>query len=151
MQQDIILAAFVVSVRTGLFGLRTKFRVQTVTSVLAAIDKTFKLAGKPNTLHRAHNVYDLAIKMVKGYGQEDPPSVPQLAIFISVPKAYFKSGWASQDDCLQHIGCFILVKFYYLLHNGRIHHVKVCIYSWNLTTRNKNKTVLGVQCWLLLK
>ena len=49
---------------------------------------------------------------------EDPPSVPQLAVPISVPKASFTAGIDSSDPWLQHIGCLVLVAFYYLLRVG---------------------------------
>ena len=86
---------------------------------LVAISKTIELAGKPSLLYRAKNRYQLHAKqVVKGFRQLDPPTVPQLAVPVTVPRDAYLSKISSRDPILQQLGCLILVAFYFLLRVG---------------------------------
>jgi hypothetical protein len=56
--------------------------------------------------------------MVEGFRREDPPSIPQLAVPISVPNACYKAGIQSANQKVRTSGCLVLVAFYYLLRVG---------------------------------
>ena len=52
---------------------------------LASISKTIKLVGQQSPIYRADQKYSLPIeRMVEGLQREDPPSVPQLAVPVTV-------------------------------------------------------------------
>ena len=57
--------------------------------------------------------------MIEGYRREDPPTVPQLAIPITVPNmCYNMALLPSSNKGIKAGGCLILVAFYYLLRVG---------------------------------
>lgn len=56
--------------------------------------------------------------MVEGFRREDPPSIPQLAVPISVPNLCYQAGKASKNDFKMATGCLTLIAFYYLLRVG---------------------------------
>ena len=77
------------------------------------------MAGKPSALYRRDNKYQLFLEReLEGFQREDPPSVPQLAVPVTVHHAAFTDGITSTDPFVRRIGCLILVGFYFLLRVG---------------------------------
>ena len=119
LERDIITGAFAARVRTGEFGNGHQIKVAGVTDALAAISKTIELAGKPSPLYRAENKYQLHLeRVVEGFRRVDPPTVPQLAVPVSVPRKNYEDNIKASDPVLRRIGCLMLVAFYYLLRVG---------------------------------
>jgi hypothetical protein len=50
--------------------------------------------------------------------RDDPPSVPQLAIPITIPNMVYDAGISNADPHVQTVGCLTLIAFYYLLRVG---------------------------------
>ena len=95
---DIIVTAFAVRVRSGVYGKNSTIKVQGVTDALASISNTIQLAGKTSPLYREEVKYQIIIqRMVEVYLCADPPSVPQLAVPITVSQHCFKSLLLSTD------------------------------------------------------
>ena len=57
--------------------------------------------------------------MIKGYRRVDPPTVPQLAIPVTVPHAKFKQAIGLHDPIEKRLGCLMMVAFYFLLQVGK--------------------------------
>ena len=57
-------------------------------------------------------------RMVEGFRREDPPSIPQLAIPITVPNACMKAALHTSSPPEKATGELILIAFYYLLRVG---------------------------------
>ena len=71
--------------------------------------------------YRSPNVYNLSIqRLVEGYRQEDPPSVPLITVPVSVPENMAED-IAYQTECplLQAITDLAVIAFYYLLCVGK--------------------------------
>ena len=116
MERDIIAGAFTARVRTGSYGRGNVIKVSGVTDALAAISKTIDLAGQHSQLHRSDQKYQFFIEgIVEGYRRADPPTIPQLAVHVTVPHAAFKFGLKATDAFSRMIGCLTIVAFYYLL------------------------------------
>ena len=119
LERDIVISAFAARVRSGRFGNGDQIKVAGVTDALAAISKTIELAGKPSPIYRADNKYQLYLeRMVEGFRRSDPPSVPQLAVPVSVPATAYTNLLNNTDPMLKRIGCLMLVAFFYLLRVG---------------------------------
>ena len=119
MHKLVIITAYAARVRTGYFGRGGQVRVPSVTEALSAVAKTLQLAGKQSPIHEADGVYKVPVaRLVEGYRREDPPSVPQLAIPISVPEEMQAAGYATKSPTQQAIGDLGVVAFYYLLRVG---------------------------------
>ena len=56
--------------------------------------------------------------MVEGYRRLDPPSVPQLAVPVTLAKNAYKAGLLSKNQATTHTGCLVIVAFYFLLRVG---------------------------------
>jgi hypothetical protein len=56
--------------------------------------------------------------MVEGFRREDPPSIPQLAVPITVPNLCYNAGMKSTCPFKQATGCLIIIAFFYLLRVG---------------------------------
>ena len=83
--RDMVITAFAARVRTGYYGKGRQIRVQGVSDALSAISKTIELAGLKSPVYRSHNKYNLPIeRCIEGWRRQDPPSVPQLALPVSV-------------------------------------------------------------------
>ena len=118
-ERDIIAGAFAAWVRTGSYGRGNQIKVSGVTDALAAISKTIDLAGQPSQIYRTDQKYQLFIKrVVEGFRREDPPSVPQLAVPVTLPHKAYTDGLASPEPFNRRTGCLILVAFYFLLKVG---------------------------------
>lgn len=119
LERDLVTAAFAARVRTGRYGRGNQIRVGGVTDALAAISKTIELVGQPSPLYRSDQTYQLLLeRQVEGYRRSDPPSVPQLAVPVTVPKHIYAEGLASKDAKKAHIGALVMIAFYYLLRVG---------------------------------
>jgi hypothetical protein len=55
---------------------------------------------------------------MEGFRREDPPSIPQLAVPISVPTLCYTAGQTSMDPKKKATGELILIAFYFLLRVG---------------------------------
>ena len=120
LECDSIVCAYGARVRTGLYGRGAQVKVQTVTDALSAISQTIQLAGYPSPLYRTdQKQYNLTIeRMVEGFRREDPPSIPQLAVPITVPNACFEASYQQENPRIQTAGSLIMIAFYYLLRVG---------------------------------
>jgi hypothetical protein len=119
MQKLVILTAFAARVRTGYFGRGSQVRVPSVTEALSAVAKTLQLAGEQSPIHEAEGIYKIPVaRLVEGYRREDPPSVPQLAIPVSVPEEMQRAGYNTKSATKQAIGDLGVLAFYYLLRVG---------------------------------
>ena len=120
IERDIVLTAFAARVRSGIYGRGSQIKISGVTDALASISKTIQLAGEPSPLYRAENTYHLPLqRLVEGFRREDPPSVPQLAVPITVPNMCYSTSML--PDALQSqraAGQLTLIAFYYLLRVG---------------------------------
>ena len=56
--------------------------------------------------------------MVEGFRRDDPPSIPQLAIPVTVPNACFEASQQQSEPRIQTAGQLTLIAFYYLLRVG---------------------------------
>ena len=102
LEQIVLTTGFAARVRTGAYGRGDKIKVQSVTEALAAISKTIELAGQPSPLYKALNEYILPLeRLVEGFRREDPPSIPQLAVPISVPWECHRVATESQEISLR--------------------------------------------------
>ena len=119
LERDIIAGAFAARVRTGEYGRGNQIKVGGVSDALAAVSKTIELAGQPSQLYRADNKYQLHLeRVIEGFRREDPPSVPQLAVPVTVAKHAFRTSLLTKYPSVRHTGSLILVAFYYLLRVG---------------------------------
>ena len=119
LERDIVTGAFAARVRTGKYGNGDQLKVSGVTDALAAISKTIELAGKPSQLYRAENKYQLHLeRVVEGFRRMDPPTIPQLAVPVTVPTTAYDDNVTNPDPILRRIGCLVLVAFYFLLRVG---------------------------------
>jgi hypothetical protein len=77
------------------------------------------LAGEQSPLYREPGKYNLSTqRLVEGFRREDPPSVPQLAVPVSVPNHCYKAARLSSSPNVQAIGELTLIAFFYLLRVG---------------------------------
>ena len=120
LTRDIVINAFAARVRTGTFGRGVTIRVQGVTDAILSISKTIQLAGLRCPIYREDGVsYNLSTqRLVEGFCRQDPPSVPQLAVPITVPNLCFNSAMKTKDAKLTAIGELTLIAFYFLLRVG---------------------------------
>jgi hypothetical protein len=140
LQKLVILTAFAARVRSGHFGRGSQVRVPTVTEALSAVAKTLQLAGKPSPIHEADGVYKVPVaRLVEGYRREDPPSVPQLAVPVSVPEEMQRRGYKQNTKISQATGDLGLIAFYYLLRVGE--YTKPRFATRNGITKRATRTV----------
>ena len=55
---------------------------------------------------------------MENYRREDPPSIPNLAVPVTVPTHIYQAGMQSTNPKLQAAGCLTLVAFFFLLRVG---------------------------------
>ena len=117
LERDVVVGAFSALVRKGVYGRGKQLKVSSVNDALSTISKTIELAGKPSlTVYRKENHYQLAIeRLVEGFRQLDPPSIPQLAVPVTVAKTAYRTGLLSHNQTIKHSGCLIILAFYFLL------------------------------------
>ena len=119
--RDVTVTTFAAWVRTGHFSKKHQIAVQGVSDTLSAISKTIELAGLTSPLYRAPNKYNLQIECsLEGWGQEDPPAIPQLMIPITVPNFLHNEAYGTDFKCpkTQAIADLSQIAFYYLLQVG---------------------------------
>ena len=139
MERDIIVSAYAARVRTGVYGHGHQVQVQTVTDALSSISKTIELAGQQSPIYRAEGKYTLVLqRMVEGFRREDPPSIPQLAVPITVPNLCYNAGINSSCPFKEATGCLVIIAFFYLLRVGEYTPPRY-------VTRNGEKIVLQGQ------
>jgi hypothetical protein len=74
---------------------------------------------KINPLYNAEQKYLLTIeRMIEGWRQDDPPSIPQLAVPVTVLNTCFISNLHFPDVSIQAAGQLTIIAFYYLLRVG---------------------------------
>ena len=121
--RDLVLTAFAARVRTGFYGKGRQIRVQGVTDALSAVSKTIELAGLKSPIYRAYNKYNLPIeRCIEGWRRQDPPSVPQLALPVSVVNQLADTAYCKDKTDLcpkeQAIADLAQCAFYFLLRVG---------------------------------
>eukprot|EP00957_Ditylum_brightwellii_P048492 3679503-Ditylum_brightwellii.AAC.1 len=83
---------------------------------LLAISKTIQLAQKHNPVYREDQKYILPVeKCIDGMQRQDPPSIPQLAVPVSVPIECHMMAYAAKNIGAQAAVDLALVAFYFLL------------------------------------
>jgi hypothetical protein len=98
-KQIIINTAFAARVRTDQYRKKRRVQVQSVQQVLvAAISKTIELAGQPSPIYKAEETYKVpVVQMVEGMQRENPLSIPQITIPISIPTEVLNQ--AQKQEC----------------------------------------------------
>ena len=110
------LTAFAARVKKGSYDMVHQIKLQGVTQSLAAIGKTIKMSGLPNSIYFSPQKYHLQIeRCVEGMRRKDTPEVPQLAVPSIVPEEMPRAAYA--DDCPKErsISDLGVVKLYYVL------------------------------------
>ena len=84
--------------------------------------------------------------MIEGFRRADPPTVPQLAVPVTVATTAFIKGKESNDPFQQHVGSLIIVAFYFLLRVGEYTQPKTVYNNGKKqpATRTKQFTVGNV-------
>jgi len=112
-----------------------------------AVSKPIELAGQPSPLYCGENKYQLVIeRMVKGFRRTDAPTVPQLAVPVTVAKRAFTEVIHAKDPFQKHVGLLIMVAFYFLLRVGEYTQPRYVQQNGKrvLATRTKQFTVGNV-------
>ena len=119
VEHPLAITGFAARVRTGAYGLGNQVGVQTVSNALAAISKTIELACQQSPVYKEPGKYILPVeRCLEGFRRQDPPSVPQLAVPVTVPEESAKRGWASNNPHRQAVGDLSLIAYYYMLRSG---------------------------------
>ena len=133
LEQELLICAFAARVRTGTYGRGSQIKVSGVSDALSAISKTFQLAGQHSPIYEEEATYKVNFqRLVEGFRREDPPSIPQLAVPITVPNQCITLTQHSTDDGNIATAQLIIIAFYYLLRVGEYTKPKYI-------TRNKKK------------
>ena len=56
--------------------------------------------------------------MIEGYRHTDPPTIPQLAVPVTVPHKHYQQSIGATDPLHKRVGCLMMVAFYFLLRVG---------------------------------
>ena len=141
IERDIIASAFIARVRRGCFGRRRQVMVGTVSDALAAVSKTIQLAGQPSQLYRGENRYQLYIeRIVEGYRRADPPSIPQLAVPVTVPvHAYTHSLKEEATPLKKDVDYLMVMAFYFLLRVGEYTQPKTAVINGQRVPATRTK------------
>ncbi len=127
----LMITGFASRARTGAFGLGNQVKVSSVKDALAAISKTFQLVGQQSPIYKTEGEYILPVKRyLEVFRQEDPPTIPQLAVPVAVPEELVKLSYCSTCPFQQAIGDLGLIGFYYYLLHSR-EYTKPCIVKQN--------------------
>eukprot|EP00957_Ditylum_brightwellii_P071281 5418852-Ditylum_brightwellii.AAC.1 len=119
LKQGIIITAFAARVRTGIYSRGHQVSVSSITGALSTISKTIQLAQKHSPVYREDQKYILPVeKCVKGIQRQDPLSIPQLAVPVSVPIECHRMAYAAKNIGVQAAADLALVAFYFLLRVG---------------------------------
>jgi len=113
------LLTFAVAMREGQYGKGHQIQVQSVEFALQAVTQKHVLDGYPDPRRSspAQQSLDLPIaRMLKKYGDEDPPPEPKLAVPISTITAIAeKYRWTAH---LSTVTDLVIIAFFYLLRVG---------------------------------
>jgi hypothetical protein len=114
-----MLLTFAVALQEGQFGLGRQIKFQSVKAALQAISQKYVLDGcsNPRCAFLAQHALNLPIaRLVKKFGNEDPPPQPKLAILVSTICAIATKYTFSLHH--QVVADMILIAFIYLLQVG---------------------------------
>ena len=104
-ERDIIAGEFATQVRTVSYGRGNQIKVSGVTDALTAISKTIGMSEQPSQLYHADQKYQLFIeRVVEGFQRVDPPSVPQLAVTLTLPHKAYNDCLVSMDPFIRRVG-----------------------------------------------
>ena len=113
------LLTFAVAVREGKYGNRHQVQVQSVARALQFASQKLVLDGHldPQRASPAQHALDLPIvRLLKKYGDENPPAEPKLAIPISTITAITeKYQWSEH---LSAVADLVIIAFFYLIRVG---------------------------------
>jgi hypothetical protein len=113
------LLTFAVAVQEGQYGLGAQVKVQSVERALRHVAQRIILDGHPDPRRSspAQQSLDLPIaRLLKKYGDEDPPAEPKLVIPISTITAIaMKYRWTSHMEAVADL---VIIAFFYLLRVG---------------------------------
>lgn len=150
IKKPLVINGFAARVRSGAYSLGDKVRVQTVSGALAAVSNTMELACKQSPLYQTLGEYILPVRRcIEGFRRDNPPSIPQLAVPVSVPEEAAQIGHASNDPFHKAVGDLSLVAFYFLLRSGeytkprRVRHNNAMVPA----TRTRQFRVKDVGFW----
>ena len=139
LQQAVVLTGFAQRVRSGAYGLGDKIKVQSVNQALAAITATLELGGQQSPVLQSEGKYITPLhQQLEGLRREDPPSIPQLAVPVSLVKHITKTHGSSPN--------LVAVAFFYLFRVGEYtnpRRVKVNG-KWQHATRTRQFRVQDV-------
>jgi hypothetical protein len=114
------LLTFAVAVQEGQYGNGHQVQVQSVAKALRFVSQKLVLGGLPNPRRAspAQHALDLPIvRLLKKYGDENPPPEPKLAIPISTITAILeKYRWSPH---LSAVADLVIIAFFYLLRVGK--------------------------------
>lgn len=116
-----LVQTFASWVRTGNAGRKDQVGSKRVQQALAAIAKTFQLAGKPSPTYQdqGRQLYWPALQQqLESFKREDPPPQQKLAVPITVPHYLVLLGLNHPSPHRQAINDLICIAFYYLLRVG---------------------------------
>ncbi len=111
-----MLLAFAVAVREGQYGCGRQIKVQSVTTALRAVAQRYVLDGHsdPHRTSPAQHALNLLIaRLIKKFGDNDPPLQPKLAIPVSTIKQIATKYKFS--DHHEAVADLVVVAFFYLL------------------------------------
>jgi len=114
-----MLLTFAVAVREGQYGLGRKVQVQSVAVALRAVAQKYVLDGHadPRRASPAQHSLNLPIaRLIKKFGDDDPPPQPKLAIPVSTIKAIGTQ--YSFGPHYKAVADMVVVAFFYLLRVG---------------------------------
>lgn len=121
-----LLAGFAHYVREGHAGRGHRVRVGSVQDALCAVGQTFELDDRhnPTYLPTAHKVRWARLRnQLRAYEKEDPPTLPQLAVPVTLVEHLLQESWDSTDpprhkSKLIAIADLCNIALYYLLRVG---------------------------------
>jgi hypothetical protein len=114
-----MLLTFAVAVREGQYGIGRTIKVQSVEKALRAVAQKYVLDGHqdPRRSSPAQHSLDLPIaRLLKRFGDADPPAEPKLAVPISTIKKIARQYNFSRHH--QAVADLCIIAFFYLLRVG---------------------------------
>ena len=120
------LLGFTRHVREGNAGRGNQVRVGSVSTALSAIGTTFELDCKPNPTYQpgqGQTLWRRLRDLLKGYKRADPPTLPQLAVPVTLTEhllklAFDHTGNIRHRTKLQTTADLCNIAFYFLLRVG---------------------------------
>ena len=147
MHQAILLTGFAARVRTGALGHGFEVKVQSVSEALAAVSASLELAGKHSPAYKVEGEFITPLKRcLEGFRRDDAPSVPQLAVPVTLVDAIHTAAFQTSNIMDQATSSLITIAFYYLLRVGEYtcpRRVKING-QWKRATRTRQFRVKDV-------